>query len=106
MKKLPRTVKAELPTLAPEAQKKFLEIYNKKKKSYPVALLMVLLYGMHYVYLEESSSGIWFWFTGGVFGILWIVDFFRVKGMTKDFNSYVALKAIAEVRPVELKPHF
>jgi len=105
-KKLPRTVKAELPTLSADAQNKFLEIYKRKRKSLGIALPLVLAYGMHFVYLEESSSGIWFWFTVGGFGIWWIIEFFRVGGMVKDFNSYVALKAIAEVRPADLKPHF
>ena len=105
-KKLPRTVKTELPTLSADAQKKFLDIYKSKRKSLAIALPLVLAYGMHFVYLEESSSGIWFWFTVGGFGIWWIIEFFRVGGMVKDFNSYVALKAIADVRPIDLKPHF
>jgi hypothetical protein len=104
--KLPRTVKAELPTLSADAQKKFLEIYTSKRKSLGIALPLVLAYGMHFVYLEETGSGVLFWFTAGGFGIWWIIEFFRVGGMVKDFNSYVALKALAEVKPIDAKPHF
>jgi len=106
LSKLPRTVREELPTLSPEAQQKFLEIYNKKRKTIAIALPLVLVYGAHFVYLEESTTGVWFWFTVGGFGIWWIMELFKVFGRVKDHNSYAALKTIGEVRPKEDKPHF
>ena len=106
LKKLPRTVREELPTLSADDQKKFMEIYSKRIKKLSTALLLAFVYGLNFVYLEETSTGIWFWFTAGGFGIWYIINFFQTPKMVKDFNSYVAIKAIAEVRPVDDKPHF
>ncbi len=106
MKKLPRTVKAELPTLPTDSQKKFLETYLAKRKRLFIAYPLVLVYGTHFIYLEQSSTGIWFWFTAGFFGIWWLIELFKVPGRVKDYNSYLALKTVAEVRPYEDKPKF
>jgi len=106
LKKLPRTVREELPTLSKEAQQKFMELYAMRTKKLLVAYLLLVVYGLHYVYLEETSTGIWFWFTVGGFGIWWIINFFIVPGMVKTYNSIAALKILGEVRPAEAKPRF
>jgi len=106
LKKLPRMAREELPTLSKEIQQKFLEIYQKRAKKLWFAYILCLLYGTHYVYLEETGTGIWFWFTVGGIGFWWIVEFFRVPGMVKNHNSMVALKIMAEVKPPEVKPRF
>jgi sugar phosphate isomerase/epimerase len=61
LKKLPRMAREELPTLSQEIQQKFLEIYQKRAKKLWFAYILCLLYGTHYVYLEETGTGIWFW---------------------------------------------
>ena len=106
LKKLPRTVREELPTLSSDAQQKFMELYGPRTKKLLIAYALCLLYGLHYVYLEETSTGIWFWFTVGGFGIWWIINFFTLPGAVKTYNSVAALKTIGEVRPVDVKPHF
>jgi hypothetical protein len=108
LKKLPRTAREELPTLPKEAQQKFMELYEKRGKKLLIAYPLCLLYGLHYVYLEETSTGIWFWFTIGGFGVWWLINFFTLPGSVKTHNSMAALKTIGEVRPVEESkpPHF
>lgn len=104
LKHYPITVREEYPTLSKEAQQKFLDLYQKRSKKRWKAYILWLTYGFHYAYLAKTSTGIWFWFTAGGFGIWWLVDVFRVPRMVKDFNSHQALTIIAEVRPLEAKP--
>jgi hypothetical protein len=103
---LPRTVREELTTLPPDAQKRFLDTFEKRRKRVLVAYPLALLYGLHYVYLEDTSTGIWFWFTVGGFGIWWVIDLFRLPGMVKHRNSVEAIKVLGEIRPVQDKPAF
>lgn len=107
LKKLPRTVREELPTLPKEAQQKFMELYAARAKKLFIAYPLLLAYGLHYVYLEETATGIWFWFTVGGFGIWWIINFFTLPGSVHQHNSMAALRTIGEVRPAAAQPpHF
>jgi hypothetical protein len=100
LKSLPRTVRDELPTLPKDGQQKFMDLYNARKKNLLFAYILCLLYGLHYMYLEETGTGIWFWFTIGGVCFWWIVDFFRVPGMVRSRNSFIALKTLGEVKPM------
>lgn len=106
LRKLPRTVREELPTLSADTQRKFLERFQKQRKKLIVAYPLALLYGLSFIYLEETSTGIWYWFTAGGFGIWYIINLFLLPGMVKTHNSIAALKLLAEVRPAGEKPAF
>ncbi|MDP2918934.1 MAG: hypothetical protein Q8O43_01780, partial [Dehalococcoidia bacterium] len=71
-----------------------------------IGLILSIFYGLNFVYLEETGTGIWYWFTVAGIGIWYIVNFFRVPGMVKNYNSALAIKIVAEVRPVSDKPEF
>jgi hypothetical protein len=103
---LPRTIREELPTLPKESQEKFLQLYQKRIKKLWKAYPLCLLYGMHFVYLEETSTGIWFWFTVGGFGVWWVIELLRLPGMVKNHNSMAAIKIMGQVRPIGEKLKF
>ena len=61
-------------------------------KSQIVALILCLLFGMlgvHYFYVGKIGMGLLYLFTGGLFGIGWIVDIIRIiAGIFRDKDGF------------------
>ncbi len=55
-------------------------VYYSTKRKYVALLLCIFLgvFGAHYFYVGKVGKGILFLFTGGLFGIGWIVDIFVI----------------------------
>jgi hypothetical protein len=60
---------------------------RKSKKSVMVAYLAWLTLGWHYLYLRRVGFQFAFWFTGGFLIIGYLLDFFRIPGMVKEYNT-------------------
>ena len=62
------------------------------RKSQIIALILCLLFGMlgvHYFYVGKIGMGLLYLFTGGLFGIGWIVDIIRIiAGIFRDKDGF------------------
>ncbi len=47
--------------------------------------------GCHYLYYRKIAIQLLFWVTGGGFLVWWVIDLFRLSGMTEDYNSRLAI---------------
>ena len=68
-------------------------------KSKPVAYLLWLflgLIGAHRFYLGKIGTGILWLFTGGLFGIGWIIDLITLGGKVDTYNANVKAKQAQE----------
>lgn len=45
------------------------------------------LFGLHQFYLHRYAFGVLYLFTGGLFGIGWLVDGFRLPFLVEDYNQ-------------------
>ena len=103
---LPETVKEEVTQLPRENQGLFIEAYRKKKKSVLIAYLLCVAYGTHNVYLEKTDLAFWFWLTGGALLIWWIIEFFRIPRMVREYNRTASRVVLAEARTDKYRPRF
>jgi hypothetical protein len=101
---IPVAVRDEARQLPRENQELFTEGYRKKKKNVLIAYLLCLLYGTHNVYLEKTDLAFWFWLTAGAFLIWWVIEFFRIPGMVREYNRSVARVMLADVRTEKYQP--
>ena len=72
-------------SMTPEQKMMFQSQYQNERKN-PSTSLILAFFGLHYFYLGKIGLGIVFWLTGGGFGIWWLIDLFRAKGMAEAFN--------------------
>jgi hypothetical protein len=87
---LSRTVREQLAYLTPDQQRAFLWRYRAQAKSPLVALLFLPL-GWHYLYLRKRGLQVLFWLTLGGLAAWWVLDFFRIRGLVRDYNRRVAM---------------
>ena len=63
--------------------------YPVRSKSKGMAYAIWLFFGMlggHRFYLRNYGMGIFYLFTGGFFGLLWLIDAFRLSNMIDEYN--------------------
>lgn len=87
---LSRTVREQLAYLTPDQQRAFLWRYRAQAKSQLVALAF-LPFGWHYLYLRKRGLQVLFWLTLGGLAAWWVLDFFRIRGLVRDYNRRVAM---------------
>ena len=87
---LSRTVREQLAYLTPDQQRAFLWRYRAQAKSQLVALAFLPL-GWHYLYLRKRGLQVLFWLTLGGLAAWWVLDFFRIRGLVRDYNRRVAM---------------
>lgn len=98
---LPAVVKAEVVHLSAERQAQFVEEYRRKARSLPVAYLLWFfgfLLGLHYLYLGKPAIWLAFMITFGGLGWWWLIDAFRMPGMTRDYNADVATAVMRDMK--------
>jgi hypothetical protein len=93
-----KTSLAELPAAEQEA---FVEEYRRRAKSIPVAYLLWLLFGLHYVYLRNWAMQFLFWFTCGGMWIWWFIDLFRIPGIVRDHNKDAAIDVMRDLKIIK-----
>jgi hypothetical protein len=99
--RIPTMVRNELAKMPANKQSEFIEEFERKKKSAPLAyLFLVLIFAMHYGYMKKWGLQVVFWITGGGLLIWWIVDLFRIPGMIKDYNRDVALEVMRDMKAI------
>jgi hypothetical protein len=87
---LSRTVREQLAYLTPDQQRAFLWRYRAQAKS-PVVALAFLPLGWHYLYLRKRGLQVLFWLTLGGLAAWWVLDFFRIRKLVRDYNRRVAV---------------
>jgi len=87
---LSRTVREQLAYLTPDQQRAFLWRYRAQAKS-PLVALAFLPLGWHYLYLRNRGVQVLFWLTLGGLAAWWVLDFFRIRGLVRDYNRRVAM---------------
>ena len=100
---LPAMVRNELVTMPANKQEEFLEEYQRKAKSIGTAYLLWFLLGWHYAYLRKWGIQVLYWLTLLAYGlglIWWLIDLFRVSGMTKNYNKDVSIEVLRNLRGV------
>jgi hypothetical protein len=65
-------------------------------KSLVVAYVCWLFFAVYYFYFKKPGMNIVLWITGffGVGEVWWIVDFFRMPSIRRDYNESVARQAL------------
>jgi TM2 domain-containing membrane protein YozV len=100
-KQLPVAVVQKVEAMEPVNQQAFMDEFKRKRKSANVAHFLWFigcLSGLHYLYVKKALWFVLFLFTAGGFGIWWIIDFFRVPRMVKDYNRTIALKVLRDIQ--------
>lgn len=96
---LPAMVRNELAKLPAQKQEEFVEEYKRKAKSTGVAyLFLLLIFSMHYGYLNKWGLQVVFWLTGGGMLVWWIIDIFRLSGLVKNHNKDVATDTMRNLK--------
>lgn len=76
--------------ISPEAHTAWEKKYDNEQKSRVVALILWLflgLIGAHRFYLGDKKMGAIMFFTLGIAGILWLIDFFHLFHKVTDYNE-------------------
>jgi|TARA_R100000501_G_C2548149_1_gene63985 hypothetical protein len=92
MSKFPFIVEQKLKHFKPHYQEAFLEEYKRKKKSVFIGYLLLIPLGWHYAYLKKWGSQILCIVTLWGFLLWWLVDWFRISSLVKDYNDNIALE--------------
>jgi predicted transcriptional regulator len=73
-------------------------------KAYLFWALAIFIPGMHRFYLGKIGSGIVHFFTGNLFFIGWIVDFFKLPQMVREANLKLEYKQVLHSGEISLPP--
>lgn len=84
---LPPSVRSAFLHLSPAQQKAFRSEFRRLRKGLPLALLLWISLGLHYLYLGKPGTQFFFWITGGGLLIWWLLDLPRLPGMISRHNA-------------------
>jgi TM2 domain-containing membrane protein YozV len=94
--KLPPSVGHVVVQMDANSQAAFFHEYQNRKKSLVVAYVCWLFIGVYYFYFKKPGMNIVLWITclTPVGWVWWIVDFFRMPSIRRDYNEGVARQAL------------
>ena len=78
-------------------QAQFIDEYRRRSKELAIAYLFHVFLFAHYGYLGRWGLQIAFWLTAGGIMIWWLVDIFRLPGMVREYNDWIALRLLQEM---------
>ncbi len=98
IKHLPPSVQQVVASMDPQTQNTFFNEYLKKRKRKSVGWILQLIpITWHYLYAGNVGLQFAFWFTGGGFGIWWLIDLFRMPSIIRGANERIARDAIQTI---------
>ena len=97
--RLPAMVRNELHALGAGDQEAFLEDYERKTKSIPLAYVF-LGFWLHYAYVGKWGLQVLFWFTLAGFGLWWLVDLFRIPSIISNYNRETAITVMRNLATI------
>lgn len=74
----------------------FVDEYRRRSKELAIAYLFLICLFSHYAYLGRWGLQVAFWLTAGGAGIWWLVDIFRLPGVVRQYNDWVALDLLQQ----------
>lgn len=100
---LPAMVRAELSRLPSIKQCEFVEEFERKSKSLPIAYIFAVFL-LHYAYLGRWGLLILMWM-GSIFllgiGLIWLlIDLFRMPGLVRNYNGDVAINVMRNLKAI------
>jgi TM2 domain-containing membrane protein YozV len=89
LQSLPSSVSNVVAAMSPQQQAAFFEEYQKNKKSLVTAYLLWFFFSVYYFYFRKPGWNIALWLTMlvGVGYVWWIVDFFRMPSIRREYNA-------------------
>ena len=78
-------------------QAQFIDEYRHRSRELAIAYLFHIFLFAHYGYLGRWGLQVAFWLTVGGAMIWWMVDIFRLPGMLREYNEWVALQLLQEM---------
>lgn len=97
-KALPSSVKNALGQMSREDQSVFEEEFKKKMKNPVLMLVLAIFFPIHYFMLGKIGLGIAFWISWGGFFIWYLIDIFRIWGMTQNYNEDLAKAQLRDMK--------
>ena len=94
MQRLPSAVQASLSNMTDLEQAMFVEEYKRRKKSIGTAYLCWLVLGLDYGYLHKWGLQFFFWITLGGMFIWWLINFFTIPSMVRNYNKDIAVDVL------------
>ena len=96
LSKLPASVSHTVVQMDPASQSAFFQEYQAKAKRLSVAYALWFFFGCHYLYFRKTGMQIVYWLSWiVVLGFFWwIVDFFRMPSIRRQYNEVVAREAL------------
>jgi TM2 domain-containing membrane protein YozV len=96
IKALPASVGNVVGQMNREQQAVFFQEYQSGKKKLSVAYVCWIVLGMYYFYFRKPGLQVVFWLTCliGIGFIWWIIDFFRMPSLRRQYNEEIARKAL------------
>ncbi|WDI35072.1 TM2 domain-containing protein [Entomospira entomophila] len=87
-KNLPSSIKTAVGQLSADKQAMFEEDFKRKMKSSTLGLLLaIFLPGFSFIYRGHIGMAFAFWFTGGGFGIWYLIEIFTVSKKIREYNE-------------------
>ena len=96
MAKLPASVSHVVAQMDPTSRSAFFHEYQAKTKKLSVAYILWFFVGMHYIYFRKVGMQIAFWLSWLVIvgEIWWVVDFFRMPSLRRQYNETIAREVL------------
>lgn len=96
MNNFPLLVTTKLNSMNNLQKEMFFDEYNRRKKSLFLAYILLLFLGWHYAYLKKWGSQILSIITLWGLLIWWIIDWFRLPILVKNYNNNIAVEIIKD----------
>lgn len=94
------------PERSPDFSRRVLEDVYKYRRKHPAVVwalwLVTGLFGGHRLYLGKTVTGLLMLATGGLGGVWWVFDAFRIRKMVDEFNAAQADREEKNLPPIEM----
>ncbi len=95
---LPLAIKSAYDSLTDLEKASFTDLSNRRQKAVGMGYVLWFLVGLHYAYTRKWGLQFLFWFTVGGVGVWWIIDFFRVPGIIRQYNDNVMVDSMKDIK--------
>ena len=94
----PPLVNQQLKNFDDNQRATFVHMYNSQKRSLGGMEALAILFPIQLFFLANIGVALAFLFTGGGFGIWWVVEWFLTPGRVRKYNAKVALDIVMQMK--------